>query len=143
MNKRIFRICLLAAILLAAVSVQGADLIIVVNSQVTENELNINSIRDIFLGKKTTWQNGIKIIPVIINDEIIHPAFLKEYLNKTPSNFSAYWNQILFTGKGIPPRIFENEKELMRYVSITRGTIGYISAKANIGDAKVVKVINK
>jgi len=124
-----------------SVSAWAADVVIIANKNVPENVLTQEVARNIFLGKKTLWDNGTKIIPVTLSDEKIHLAFLKMVVKKTPSAFSAYWNQILFTGKGIPPRIFENEKKLVRYVTITRGAVGYVPVGTDISDVKVIKII--
>jgi ABC-type phosphate transport system substrate-binding protein len=140
MLNRCIRLAVIAVLWLGSAA-RAADVVVVANNMTDTDDLSRETVRDIFLGKKTSWANGVKIIPVVLQDEAVHAAFLKAIIKKTPSSFSAYWNQILFTGKGIPPRIFENEKELIQFIAITRGAIGYVSGHADISGVKAIKVI--
>lgn len=115
--------------------------VIICNKQVVESQLTFGDVQNIYLGKKVFWQNGDKIIPVTIDDTKIHTDFLKEFVKKTPYAYLSYWNQRLFTGEGVPPIAFDHEKEIVHFVSVTPGAIGYVSAESEVGDTKVVKLI--
>jgi ABC-type phosphate transport system substrate-binding protein len=134
-------LALILLITLICLPVQAANILVICSKQVVESELTVDDVQKIFLGKKAFWQNGAKIVPVILEEQTIQPAFLKEYVKKTPSAFSAYWNQLLFTGKGIPPRIFENKKELVRFIAVTQGAIGYVPPETDVRNVKVLKIV--
>lgn len=81
----------------------------------------------IFLGKKTSWGDGLRIVPVMLKDGETHEIFVEEILDRSVAKFEIYWKQAVFTGRGIPPRAFESETSLMAYVAGTPGAVGYVS----------------
>ena len=109
-----------------AVSQVSEDVVVIVNKSVQENSLPSNTIKNIFLGKKSVWDNGQKVEFLILNSGDIHEVFLKKYVNKTVSQFSSYWIKQVFTGKGKSPKSFDSESALVKYVSTQDGAIGYV-----------------
>lgn len=103
------------------------DIQVIVNPDVVAGNLSISSLRNIFLGKKSYWENGSKIVPVVLKEGKTHQVFLGKYIHKTPHQFASYWRRMIFTGKGSPPQIVNSEKELLEFVQETFGAIGYIS----------------
>jgi len=59
-------------------------------------------------------------------------------VKKTQSQYTAYWAKLMFTGKGIPPKEIESEKELVMLVSKNPNLIGYVDASAVTDDVRVV-----
>jgi ABC-type phosphate transport system substrate-binding protein len=110
----------------------------VAHASVSETEVDNTTVRRIYLGKKTRWDNRTKIIPVILKDESLHKVFVKEILNRSVSNFENYWKQAVFTGRGIPPRAFDSELDLLQYVSRTPGALGYVSRRTAYPGVKVL-----
>jgi len=92
----------------------------------------------IFLGKKTVWDNGEKIVPVILRSGASHEAFLKDVVEKTSAQFSTYWKQYAFWGKGKEPKSFDSESDLVKYVSETKGAVGYADDAALSSSVKVL-----
>ena len=131
----------MSILLAAAQSVPEKEYIVIVNEHVAVTQLNTKTVRAIFLGDKARWANDDKIIPVILESGTVHEAFMKEVLRKTPMQFTNYWNQQLFTGKGIPPYSFETIEEMIDFVSKTRGAIGYVPSSANIRRVKVLEIV--
>lgn len=104
-----------------------ADVIIIANNSVTEKKLERESLERIYLGKKSQWSDGSKVVPVVLKTGTVHSSFLKRYLDRDASQFSTYWKQVVFTGRGVPPKSFPNETNLVKYVNETPGAIGYVS----------------
>lgn len=105
----------------------SAEVFILVNNTVPDKSLEKESIERIYLGKKSQWSNGTRVVPVILKAGATHTAFVKKILDRDASQFSTYWKQAVFTGRGMPPKSFETEAELIDYVSTTPGAIGYAS----------------
>ena len=118
----------------------GEDVVVVVNDDVPNTSLDAESLQRIYLGKKTRWIGGKKIVPVMLKSGNVHEAFVEEFLNKAVSQFNTYWKQAVFTGKGIPPKTFENESDLLEYVVETPGAIGYLSARTKRQGVKVITI---
>lgn len=99
-----------------------------------KNELSL-----IYWRKKQYWQGGIRMRPVNLHAE--HPLrlqFSKTVLGSLPSRQTSYWNGLYFHGTN-PPHSLQSEEAVIRFVSSTKGSIGYIDAcKA---DARVKTVL--
>ena len=135
------KIIISVVVLLACFPVFAQDILVISNSSVTETSLNKGTIKKIFLGKKTQWSSGDKIIPVTLaKDHESHSVFIKNFVGKSPGQFNAFWTQAIFTGKGTPPRFFSSEGALASYVASTKGAIGYVSSGSKISDVNIIDV---
>jgi hypothetical protein len=52
----------------------------------------------------------------------------------------SYWQQIIFTGRGVPPVEFGNDSAVLSYVRSHRGAVGYVSAGTHIDGVSVLEV---
>ncbi len=105
----------------------SAEIFVLANKEVPDKALERESIERIYLGKKSQWSDGTRIVPVVLKSGATHTAFVKKFLDRDASQFSTYWKQAVFTGRGLPPKSFETEAELIEFVSNTPGAIGYAS----------------
>ncbi|UCH95786.1 MAG: substrate-binding domain-containing protein [Candidatus Aminicenantes bacterium] len=114
--------------------------VVITNPDTGISSLKQKEIREIFTGKKKSWENDGKITLAILKNSKIHKQFLKQFVSKTPSQFRNYWREKVFTGEGSSPRTFETEERLINFVSRTKGAIGYISSPKN-KRVKIIKII--
>jgi ABC-type phosphate transport system substrate-binding protein len=146
MRKEIkfFAAVLMATCLLALLPAlpAAAEVIVIVNAETPDNSLSAADLKAVYLGKKTFWSGGLKIALDVLSEGAVHEEFLKKYVGKTPEQFKNYWNQILYTGAGIPPTPFKTEKDLVDHVQKTKGAIGYIDAATPHSGVKVFKISN-
>jgi len=138
-------ICLILATIGAIVFMSAGiaaaqGVIVIANPKVPVGSLTGDEVKDIFLAKKTQWDNGQKINFVTLKDCDTHRAFLKQYLQKSSSQFERYFRTLVFTGKGSIPKAFDTEEQLVGFVSSTDGAIGYVSRGTNTGSAKVLTI---
>lgn len=105
----------------------SAEIFVFANKDVPDKELQRESVERIYLGKKSQWSDGTRVVPVVLKSGATHTAFVKKFLDRDASQFSTYWKQAVFTGRGMPPKSFESEAELIEFVSNTPGAIGYAS----------------
>lgn len=112
------------SILLFSISLFSEEMIIT-NSSV--NTLKKEDVKNIYLGYKRMWNNNQIIELTSISDGPIAESFMKKYLNKRNSQCLIYWKQLMFTGRGMMPKRFKTEAELIQYIAKTKGTIGYVS----------------
>ncbi len=106
----------------------AADVLAVVNDSVPEVSLSPDALQEIFLGRKTRWSDGQKIVPATLKEGQAHEEFLRGYVRKTPHQFRNYWKTAVFTGRGTAPDAFDSPDELMEFVKKTPGAIGYLPA---------------
>ncbi|MBN1381388.1 MAG: substrate-binding domain-containing protein [Deltaproteobacteria bacterium] len=128
-------------IMVAATCALAADVVVVANKSVAQSSLSKDSLNAIFLGKMTSWKNGARLEFVTLKDNSpVHEDFLSQFIGRTAMQFSNYWKQQVFTGKGRMPKQFASESELIEYVSGTDGAIGYVSAGAAKDSVKIINI---
>ena len=110
--------------------------VLIAHPDVPDATCSEKNVQRIFLGKKTRWTGGVRIVPVMLRDGETHEAFVDGLLDRSVAKFEIYWKQAVFTGKGIPPRAFDDEGELMAYVAHTPGAVGYVSRGATLRGVK-------
>ena len=116
------------------------EVIIITNKSVPVDALNKEDIKNIFIGKMTRWDDSQKIKFVTIPKSKVHKGFLKEFVKRTPEQYSRHWKKQIFTGKGNKPRSFKTQESLINYVANTKGAIGYISPDFISDRIKVITV---
>ena len=135
MKKRIWIALILSLYLSGTVL---AEQIVIVNKSVSENVMDEDTLKRIYLGKKTTWGNGERIVPVMLKEGPVHREFVENVLNKSITQFILYWKQMIFTGKGLPPKSFGSEADVVDFVSGVPGGIGYIDSETTHEGVRVV-----
>lgn len=118
----------------------ASDIVIIANENVPASSLAGDDIKQIFLGRKTTWDNGAKIVFVVQDGTDASNSFLKTYIMKNAYQYDIYWRKQVFTGRGKPPRSFSSDQDLVQFVSQTPNSIGYVSTGTDIDRAKTITV---
>jgi hypothetical protein len=52
----------------------------------------------------------------------------------------SYWQQVIFSGRGVPPPELESDEAVIRYVLRFPGAVGYVSGTADVRGVKVLAV---
>ena len=98
-------------------------------------------LRNAFLKKASGWSTGETIRPVDLASR--YPArdqFTHQILRKTPAQLRSYWNQQIFSGKGVPPPEATTPRQAIEYVLAHPGAVGYLPADVDPRGAKVIEV---
>lgn len=103
--------------------------------------LTADDIQRMFLGKTKSFPNGSEATPVSNKSDSVRTHFNQVLLGKNESQIKAYWSQLVFTGKGTPPKELENDNAVKQFVAGNPGAIGYIDA-SNV-DATVKVIISQ
>ena len=136
--KRIIFTALVFILLLSSASFAAE--IVIANNSVPVDALSKEKLKNIYLGKKSQWDNGNKIVVVMLKKGPVHENFIKNMVKKSAAQFSSFWKKLIFTGKGKPPKAFATEAELVKYVSETADAIGYIDEATAHENVKVIAV---
>lgn len=130
---------LLAAGFLAASALASADVVVVVSAQNVNYALDKSDVEQIFLGKKSSFPDGTRAVPIDQNEgSASRAAFNEKVLGKTDSQLKAYWSRLIFTGKGTPPKESGNDADVKALVAQNPNLVGYIDDSAVDGSVKVV-----
>ena len=98
---------LLLTVILAAAGLPGEDCVIV-NPGVALEAISGEGLKDIFLGRKTTWPDGSLVAVIIPKNGPSHDDLLGR-LDKSPEQFLIGWKKLVFTGRGFMPDMIANE----------------------------------
>ena len=114
---------------------------VIINPDNPAISLDRSFVRDAFLKKTTEWGDGKALRPVDLSTKFpARDRFTQDVLRKSPSQLKSYWNQQIFSGKGVPPPETDSTSAVIEYVLANPGAIGYLPASTDPGRAKVIKV---
>lgn len=99
--------------------------IVIANS--SEVDMSASDLKKIYLGQKRNWSDGNKVIVTTLKNNSINESFMKNRIGKKPNQFEMVWKKRVFTGQGVMPKSFPDEKSLIDYVANNKGAIGYVS----------------
>ncbi|MDG3087099.1 hypothetical protein P7F88_13730 [Vibrio hannami] len=100
---------------------------IVTNPSVPDSELTKQQIRAIYLGQRTHWSNGSKIVLIIFPpSEVKHSNFVKYSLGLYPYQYKRRWQKLEFSGFGVKPIEVSSDEEMFEMVASLPGAIGYV-----------------
>jgi len=98
-------------------------------------------VADAFLRKTTDWPDGQGIRPVDLPASSgTRIRFSESILKRSVAAVKHYWQQIIFSGRGVPPPELESDAAVIGYVLQNRGSIGYVSGTGDLGKAKVLSI---
>jgi ABC-type phosphate transport system substrate-binding protein len=143
MNRRFFfSVLVVLAIVLPVPSAQAEPAYrVIVNPDNPTTSLSKDQVGKMLLKKTTAWKHGGKVLPVDLKvTSKIRNAMSKSIHGRSARAIKSWWNQQIFAGKGVPPTELGSDAKVVSYVLANPGAIGYVSAGASIGDAKVVTI---
>ena len=119
----------------------SAPYLVVVHPSNPARSVSRDFLADAFLKKVTRWPNGENIRPVDLRAQSpIRQRFTEEVIGRSLPAVRSYWQQIIFSGRGVPPIEFASEGALLRYVATHRGAVGYVSDAADTRGVEVISI---
>lgn len=119
----------------------SGDFKVIANPQVAGDSVDRDFVRDAYLKKSTEWGNGDTIHPIDLASKFRErDRFTEQVIRKTPAQLRTYWNQQIFSGKGVPPPEADAVADVIDYVVSTKGAIGYVPVDVDVGKAKILKL---
>ncbi len=135
--KKIVSRMMFAVILLTSCAALS-EVVVVVNSN-NKNTMAEDDISRIFLGKTKSFPDGAEAIPVDqAAGAVNRSTFVGAVLKKNDRQLKAYWAQLLFTGKGTPPKEVGSSAEVKKLIAQNPSLIGYIDSADVDPSVKVV-----
>jgi hypothetical protein len=114
---------------------------VVVSAENPSLAISREFIADAFLKKATRWDNGEGIRPIDQRaDSGVRAQFSRGVLRRSVSAVRNYWQQRIFSGRGVPPPELDSDAAVLRRVQQDRGAIGYVSEQADTSSVKVLSV---
>jgi len=140
--RRRMTLALLAGAALAAWPARGGDpeFKIVVHPN-RPGQVERSFLADAFLKNVTRWPDDEAIRPVDQRpDSPARRRFSETVLKRSVPAVKTYWQQRIFSGRGVPPPELDADEAVIRYVESHPGAVGYVSGSAPVGKAKVATI---
>ena len=114
---------------------------IIVNTVNPTVELSSSDVSRLFLKKDKTWDNSDPVLPVDqVTTTQTRSTFSQKIHNKSVNAVKNYWQQQIFSGRGVPPAEKKSDAEIVSYVENNPGAVGYVSLDADLGKTKVLRI---
>jgi hypothetical protein len=112
---------------------------LITNTQNPTTAVERRFVADAFLKKVTRWGDGETIRPVDLTSEApTRIRFCDEILKRSVSAVKSFWQQVVFSGRDVPPPELDSVDEVIAYVQRFRGAVGYVSGAANVEHVRVL-----
>ncbi|MFT3836903.1 MAG: hypothetical protein QM723_07895 [Myxococcaceae bacterium] len=138
MRTRLIVMSLCLSLASAASADEGCK--VIVNSGNPLASIDREKLSRIFLKKQSHWDSGEAANPVDQADGAAREAFSRTVLDKTPGAVKSYWQQLIFSGRDVPPPQKQSDLEVVEFVKNHPGAVGYVSASAPADGVKILKV---
>jgi ABC-type phosphate transport system substrate-binding protein len=138
--KSLFRNLLCASALSIAASTALAEVAVIVNPA-NGDTIAKDDIAKIYMAKTKTFPGGKTAIPIDRSEgSTVRVEFVSKVIDKDEAQLKSYWSRLIFTGKGVPPKVVDSDAEVKELVARNPDAIGFVDAGA-VDDS--VKVIGK
>lgn len=133
------------AALAAPRAARAQGFVVIVNAENSVSTLPKAEVSQMFLKKVTEWPNGN---PVVVVDQAERSPtrfnFSKAVHGRSTTAVKTYWQQQVFSGRGVPPTERASDAEVVAFVRDTPNAIGYVAAGAPLpGGVKAVTLLTK
>jgi hypothetical protein len=106
-------------------------------------EIDRSFVAQAFLKKVIHWPSGVPIQPIDMDQRApVRRRWSDEVLNRSVEAVKSYWQQMIFSGRGLPPPEVTTDEQVIDFVLHRAGAIGYVSADANLHGARVLSLRN-
>ncbi|GAB2181641.1 hypothetical protein DLREEDagrD3_18640 [Denitratisoma sp. agr-D3] len=123
MDKVMYK--LLPFLFLLTAGLARAEVVVIGNPALPK--LDPATIQKVFTGRLVEV-GDVAITPVNAAPGGLRRHFLAAYLNQDEEQYRAYWTVRRFIGKGAPPRDLASPGDIIEYVQLTPGAVGYIDS---------------
>lgn len=137
MKKLLSSLMAVAALSVSAFCV--AEVAVIVHPSAGFDALTEDDIARLFLGKSKSFPGGAQAVPINQNEgSAAREKFNEALCKKNASQYKAYWSQLVFTGKGTPPKDAGDDAAVKALIAANPNMIGYVDASAVDASVKVV-----
>jgi ABC-type phosphate transport system substrate-binding protein len=130
---------LAATLTLSIASITWAEVAVIVHPSAGFDSLSEEDVARLFLGKSKSFPAGAQAVPINQTEgAAARDKFNEAICKKNASQYKAYWSQLVFTGKGTPPKDAGDDAAVKTLVAANPNMIGYIDSSAVDASVKVV-----
>jgi ABC-type phosphate transport system substrate-binding protein len=127
---------LITALWLFSFSAQ-AGMVVIANPSVGDGASD-KDIKKLFMGKKSELA-GSAATPIDQKEgSAVRKSFYESFVGLSEDEVKAYRTEMVFTGKGTPPRELADDAAVKAFVATTPGAVGYIDESKVDASVKIL-----
>ena len=140
MVKKVLAAAALATLIASPAAAQTGYRVIV-NPANPVSSMPKGKIGRLFL-EKAVWDNGDAVTPVdLLPTSPVRDVFSRDALGRPAAGVAESWRRVADAGGNAPPAL-ASDRDVLAYVRLKPGAIGYVSLDADVQGVKVVFVAN-
>ena len=114
---------------------------VIVNASNPVTWVKKSELAAMFLKKADSWPTGALVVPVDQAERAaVRQSFSRDVIGKPPAAVKSYWNQLVYSGRSVPPPEKLTDEEVIFFVKNTPSAVGYVSATTKTKGVKVLVV---
>jgi ABC-type phosphate transport system substrate-binding protein len=120
---------LLAGLLLAAAPAEEQAFAVIVNAGNPVQSLTRSEVSRLFLKQASAWPTQEKARVVDLSEASpTRQAFSRAVLQRPVAAVTVYWQQMIFSGREVPPPKKSRDDEVIEFVARHPGGLGYVAS---------------
>lgn len=125
------------------VNAAAADILVVTNANNSVDELTLQQVKKLFLGRMNRFPDTGQDVSVLDLDEQqqLHQKFYEFVINMDSNRLKRYRARYLFSGKGMLPEKVNNQQEMLQLITEKLTAVGYIELEGQQSLPEGVKVV--
>lgn len=119
-----------------------ADLVVIGNKDILINNLSVEQIAAIYLGKSVTLSTGEKLVPIDQNsNSAIYRQFYQQMTNMDPASVSSYWAKMIFSNSSAEPPEVDSDLVAIADVENHSKAIAYVESQSLGSQSQNIKIL--
>lgn len=117
----------------------NAGYYLIVHGRHATTPVDRSFVAQAFLKKIRKWPDGIIIQPVDLEpNSSVRQRYSIDVLGRSIDAVRSYWQQMIFSGRELPPAELPGDEDVVSFVARTPGAIGYVSPAVPLKGVKIV-----
>lgn len=136
--KSFSKMMLCASVLCLLAGAAQAEIAVIVNPA-NADSLTKDDISALYLAKTKSFPSGKPAKTLDLPEgTAARVEFITKVVDKDEAQMKAYWARLIFTGKGVPAQVMENDAAVKAHVAKNADAIGFIDVISVDNTVKVV-----
>ncbi len=122
-------------------ALQSSGVSIIAHPSVPIEALSRQELLELYTLETNKWEDGSLVILFDQKPNTTSKQIFYEHLKQHQRDLKKIWMRVVLSGEGRTPRIVKSEEEVVKKVSETPGSIGYVQQALVIDGVKVLDII--
>jgi ABC-type phosphate transport system substrate-binding protein len=132
---------LMSSILIAALFSSSASAVAGVVAIVNKANTSADraTIGRLYTLETKTWSDGTPAKLYDLSGESEREAFFQAYTGKSAGSIKSLWSRAVFSGRGVPPKMFDSSADVKNEVAKDKNAVGYVDESSVDSSVRVVR----